>query len=900
MLLAARKLVVRAGLAIVAVAVLGVAALAWRFSRAPLTLPFATPYIEKAFSRIAPDAVAHAASTELVFSKYRPEFRVVGVRLFHSDGTRIATFPELSVWPSLRAAVRGQFAVARVGLSGARLALVRSEDGVVRMGAGDGTGDLLAALMRRGQDSQGPSYLWRIDIDNAHLEIEDRKTKAALRAEDADLRIRLEAGGVTAQLVSDLTLRSETDRLAREISVPLTATANVVLRHGGGLESVAFDAHGERGRILPVANPEAPVPVHALDLSGTYEASAGLLELVRVEATIGSAHVEMTARVPVGAAGVAEFDGEVTSLPATELTALWPPGHSGKTREWIAGNVREGHVPSGTFKLRIPVPDVPKPLPPGSVDVAVKLTGLKIDYLSPMDPAREVRGSGRLTEDHFEAEINGAVVRTLAVHRGRVWIDHRAKPARAKVSIDAAGATAEVLSLIDRPPLHLARKMKISTRAGGHSEVHADLELPLARDIDDEDVHVTAEAKVHEARLDELVAGVGIDAGELLVHVKDRRFEVDGDTALLGAPAVEGRVHVDVNVEPRAGEDAPARLRGSIEGSNAGMQGEIALDAEGLHSAALTALRFEGTNVTADVARDADGRYDVHLGGRVLDLAPLFERMRADDDESDLPRIRWALNGEVASLLTGAGIELVDVRAQGRGEAADIEFLQVAGTIQDGGTLDLGLATSGADRKLNLSSDQGAKIIKALGIHDHLVGGRLTVAATIRNDASETAGEGEIDMSDFRIMEAPLLAKILSLGSLDGLATMLGREGIGVARTRVPFSWSGKTITIRGARAVGAIGATADGTVDRERNAVDIRGQVIPAYTLNSALGKIPLIGNLLVGGEGKGVFGIDYTVTGTSEAPRIGVNPMSMLAPGVLRQLFIEPFTQRGTADGP
>ena len=66
-----------------------------------------------------------------------------------------------------------------------------------------------------------------------------------------------------------------------------------------------------------------------------------------------------------------------------------------------------------------------------------------------------------------------------------------------------------------------------------------------------------------------------------------------------------------------------------------------------------------------------------------------------------------------------------------------------------------------------------------------------------------------------------------------------------------------------------------------------MQGTIVPAYMLNSALGNIPLIGDLFTGGEGKGIFAATYAVEGPRDDPEVSVNPLAALAPGFLRELF-------------
>ena len=49
----------------------------------------------------------------------------------------------------------------------------------------------------------------------------------------------------------------------------------------------------------------------------------------------------------------------------------------------------------------------------------------------------------------------------------------------------------------------------------------------------------------------------------------------------------------------------------------------------------------------------------------------------------------------------------------------------------------------------------------------------------------------------------------------------------------------------------------------------------------------IPLIGKVLGGEKGEGVFGVSYKVKGNSSNPTVLVNPLSILTPGVFRKIF-------------
>ncbi|MDH3596031.1 MAG: hypothetical protein OEM93_14410, partial [Rhodospirillales bacterium] len=68
---------------------------------------------------------------------------------------------------------------------------------------------------------------------------------------------------------------------------------------------------------------------------------------------------------------------------------------------------------------------------------------------------------------------------------------------------------------------------------------------------------------------------------------------------------------------------------------------------------------------------------------------------------------------------------------------------------------------------------------------------------------------------------------------------------------------------------------------------LDLEGTIVPAYTFNRILGAIPILGRILTGGEGEGLFAFTYEMKGALDDPEVSVNPLSALAPGFLRGLF-------------
>jgi hypothetical protein len=98
-----------------------------------------------------------------------------------------------------------------------------------------------------------------------------------------------------------------------------------------------------------------------------------------------------------------------------------------------------------------------------------------------------------------------------------------------------------------------------------------------------------------------------------------------------------------------------------------------------------------------------------------------------------------------------------------------------------------------------------------------------------------------------------------------------------------------RMLTLKDGQTSGAsLGLTFEGQMDNWRNTLDMSGTIIPVSDINKMLSFVPLVGDILTGG-GKGVFAATYTVKGPKSDPNVSVNPLSVLAPGILRKVFFE-----------
>lgn len=313
---------------------------------------------------------------------------------------------------------------------------------------------------------------------------------------------------------------------------------------------------------------------------------------------------------------------------------------------------------------------------------------------------------------------------------------------------------------------------------------------------------------------------------------------------------------------------------------------QFASDGETLEWVRFERLKFGVTDIEGKATRGPDGRFDVNLVGRGFNAEKL---LIGEKSGVELPPLKLAL--AVDHVRLGSEPEERIDRLVGSMEHDGKRWVSIFldGDFEKRGTMKLIVKPEGKIRKLVLTSNAGGAVLESMALLRNLHGGELVISGTFHDDEEpDIPLRGRIKMKKFRAIDAPVLAKVLAVASLTGILDLLQGKGVEFKRLDVPFTITESEITIGKGRAFGSsLGITFEGKIDNVKETVDLHGTVIPAYTINRALGKVPLIGEILVGGEGEGVFAMSYKAKGPRDDPDVSVNPLSAFTPGFLRNFF-------------
>ena len=335
-----------------------------------------------------------------------------------------------------------------------------------------------------------------------------------------------------------------------------------------------------------------------------------------------------------------------------------------------------------------------------------------------------------------------------------------------------------------------------------------------------------------------------------------------------------------------AGDQLTQVRNATLVGSGISAQLSADFDKTGLSRVDVSHLVAGDTNAQIALVRTGNS-WTANLSGPSFDASGLLRDVSRLSAANPPP---IAIRTTVDRLVLGPNRRLTNFSARLRSDGPHWTEAAIDGALADGKKLTVRFGGANGPGKFDLTADDFGALLRVLDITGDVDGGTFAVEGDAVDQNGKRVLKGTFNGADYRVVRAPLFARLLTLTSFSGVSNLLtGGSGIPFKVLQGDVIYGASSIKLDNVRAYGgAIGISASGTVDNDASTLDVSGTLVPANILNTVIGDIPLIGSLLVGGEGQGIFGANFRVAGPMSDPQIAVNPLSAIAPGFLRNLFL------------
>jgi hypothetical protein len=334
----------------------------------------------------------------------------------------------------------------------------------------------------------------------------------------------------------------------------------------------------------------------------------------------------------------------------------------------------------------------------------------------------------------------------------------------------------------------------------------------------------------------------------------------------------------------------PVRLRSKDLSAEA--QIELADDPSALNLLQVRSFTFGRFDLGATVKARPGGGYMISATGASFDFAPLITSLKqksktdkpaSSEPASPTPPLDIAVNLE--HVYGERGVEFTSVTADAFFDGRALERAQLGASTVPDGRISLTVASGTDGKSLQLQIDNFGKVIDALGFDSHFEGGTLDLVA--ERQSRDGPATGRVEIRDTKLTESDVMTRLLRLTSLQGLLASFTSSGFNINRVKSDPNYENSRLTINNMRVhADGLGIVVNGDVDFGAAEVDIRGALAPMGTLQRFIGHIPLLGRLLTGVNREGIIAAQFSITGKLADPEIKAQPLSVLTPGITRDL--------------
>lgn len=411
------------------------------------------------------------------------------------------------------------------------------------------------------------------------------------------------------------------------------------------------------------------------------------------------------------------------------------------------------------------------------------------------------------------------------------------------------------------------------------SDAQRDAVLPGLHDMLDGPV------KVELTRIDDDRQGVKVDLGKAAITVPWIGWSKGS-----GIPA-------SAQFEASGPDSQTALKNFTLKGDGFGVSGNLMISKGGLSSASFDSVKLSALDdFGLSLKHSKGGGYDVAISGNSADIRPILARLKtpshggqqsAGNDDSANATVRANLDKVIGFNDEAIG-NLKGIYSIAGGKTTAVDFSGVTSS----GEAFVTQMSKGSNGVIRITSGDAGAVARFTDLYKHLKGGLLNL--TLRSTGQDN-WDGSLDIRKFSIIDEKKLSTIVSTPSgkngkslnaavKDNIDTRSQSFERGFARLVLQDgALSVENGVVRGVQ----VGATFQGTLKDASGKMDMTGTFMPAYGLNRLFAEVPIVGFLLGNGSDRGLIGITFRLTGSFDKPNMQINPLSIIAPGVFRQIF-------------
>ena len=331
-----------------------------------------------------------------------------------------------------------------------------------------------------------------------------------------------------------------------------------------------------------------------------------------------------------------------------------------------------------------------------------------------------------------------------------------------------------------------------------------------------------------------------------------------------------------------------------LSGQGFSMHGDLVFDKNGVRSANIPAISLNnGDDLSVSIKR-IKGAFDIKTKGNAFDGRGLINKLfHQDGIAKEQGTATFRLSANIRSV-KGFGNQTANNLAMTYSVVGGwLDGLSLKADFGPAKTTSIEAGTRGKTTDFEIRSLNAGSVLSFLDVYTHMING--TMISTMSRRRGKPF-RGRVKVENFIIVDEPKLRKLVSNKQVNEIDKQgrVKKVFSKIKTSRVKFPQAEAVIEkgdgylkADGSLTGVQIGLTYNGTLYDKKNRMDLGGTFMPAFGLSKILAVIPIVGQILSNGKDSALIGITYHLSGPVEKPKLSLNPLSLVAPGIFKKIF-------------
>ncbi len=331
-----------------------------------------------------------------------------------------------------------------------------------------------------------------------------------------------------------------------------------------------------------------------------------------------------------------------------------------------------------------------------------------------------------------------------------------------------------------------------------------------------------------------------------------------------------------------------------LAGKGFAMKGNLVFDKKGVSSANIPSISLnKGDNLAVSIKRKK-GAFEISATGKSFDGRGLVNKLfHQDGVANEQGNATFKLSANIASVKGFGNQSASNLNMNYLVNKGWLDGLSLKADFGQNKRTTIDAGTTNKTTQFDIRSQNAGSVLSFLNVYTHMLNGKMVSTMTRKRGKPF---HGKVKVENFVIVDEPKLKKLVSNktveeidrdGRVQKVFSKIKTNSVKFPNAEAVIEKGEGYLKVDGSITGLQIGLTYNGTLYDAKNLMNLRGTFMPAIGISKILALIPIVGQILSNGKDSALIGITYHLKGPTAKPKLLLNPLSIVAPGIFKKIF-------------